>query len=418
MKLFVYFENQKVGTLFRNSDLVYSFSYSEEWLKSENKFPLSLAMPLEKKEFQNKITLSFFENLLPEGDLRKTIENDHHIKGTFEFLENFGQDCAGAFVITREEKNLKDDDSNDVVEISLDTIYEAITQKKSVADVIAAMDPGYLSLAGAQDKFPAIFKKGRFYLPKNGKPTTHIIKTPILREGIKESVYNEYFCMQLAKQIGFEIPNCEILHGKHPLFIIERYDRTREKEVVKRVHQQDFCQAQGITSEFKYEAKNGPSIKQNYELILQHVAAKKRLTNAEDFLNWICYNLLIGNNDSHSKNISLLFREGKYELAPFYDLVCTAIYPSLKKKFAFTIGDRTDFSQIGVNQFSILESALKMKAGTFHHRINAVIERIQNEKETVEKRITEKYPEAKIINRISELIDRRIKGLRQQGVTG
>ncbi len=418
MKLYVYFENQKVGTLIKNEDLVYSFSYEESWRNSKAGFPLSLAMPLSQNKFQNKITLSFFENLLPEGELRKTIENDHQINGTFEFLENFGQDCAGAFVIsTSENMSASSSESADVVEVSLKTIYSSITNKKSVADVIASLDPGYLSLAGAQDKFPAIYDKGRFYLPKNGAPTTHIIKTPILREGIKESVYNEYYCMELAHQIGLIVPNCEILEGPHPLFITERYDRLSDKKKVFRIHQQDFCQAQGIPSDFKYEAKGGPSLQQNYELILKNVAVQQRIQNIESYLDWICFNLLIGNHDSHSKNISFVFKNGKNELAPFYDLLCTAIYPTLNKDFAFFIGDRCDFSKIGVKQFTLLETQLQMKPGTFHTRINALILKLQEEKDIVAETIEAQFPKAKIIKQISKLIDRRIKGLRQQGVT-
>lgn len=417
MKLYVYFENQKVGTLIRDEDLVYSFSYEDSWLESKTSFALSIAMPLSQKTFQNKITLSFFENLLPEGDLRTTIEKDHQIKGTFEFLENFGQDCAGAFVISKTEiEPLIIKDSMDLVEVPLRTIYTAISNGKSVADVIATLDPGYLSLAGAQDKFPAVFKEGRFYLPKDGSPTTHIIKTPILREGIKESVYNEYYCMQLAQKIGLTVPPCDVLQGPHPLFITERYDRIKIKKNIHRIHQQDFCQAQGLPSDFKYEAKGGPSISQNYELILKNVPPKKRLQNIESYLDWICFNLLIGNNDSHSKNISFLFHEGKNELAPFYDLVCTAIYPTLKKDFAFLIGDRTDFSQIGLNQFKLLETQLKIKPGTFQTRMNAVILKIKENKNAVAESIENRFPEVKIVDNISKLIDRRIKGLRQQGV--
>lgn len=52
-------------------------------------------MPLSEQTFNNKVTLSFFENLLPEGDVLDTLERDHNVHGSFEFLERFGQDCAG-----------------------------------------------------------------------------------------------------------------------------------------------------------------------------------------------------------------------------------------------------------------------------------------------------------------------------------
>jgi len=38
---------------------------------------------------------------------------------------------------------------------------------------------------------------------------------------------------------------------------------------------------------------------------------------------------LIGNADAHAKNISLLLPEEGSRLAPFYGLMCTAVYPEL-----------------------------------------------------------------------------------------
>lgn len=416
-KLFVYFENEKVGTLGRDENLISSFSYEESWQKSHQGFPLSLAMPLSQKTFENRVTLSFFENLLPEGHVREGLEKDHHIQGTFEFLDQFGMDCAGAVIVTADPNFKYQPQKNDVVEIKLDQIDSAISKKKSVAEVISRTEPGYLSLAGAQDKFPTIYKNGKFFLPTQGAPTTHIVKTPILRDGIKESVYNEYYCMELARSIGFQIPHCEVLEGEHPLFLIERYDRcTDSKKIVHRIHQQDFCQAQGHTSEFKYEVKGGPSLKNNYELILTHVTVTKRLQSLEGFLNWVCFNLLIGNNDSHSKNISLLLRQNRNELAPFYDLICTDIYPTVKKQFSFKIGDRDDFSRIGLNQFQMLEAQLQIKPGLIVQRMKSIRELVLANKDKVCEQVLERLPQAKIAKRISDLIARRSKGLHQQGL--
>ena len=68
--LYVFYENQRVGVFSRDENLVSSFSYDEQWQVGKNSFPLSLAMPLSERAFNNRITLSFFENLLPEGDVR------------------------------------------------------------------------------------------------------------------------------------------------------------------------------------------------------------------------------------------------------------------------------------------------------------------------------------------------------------
>lgn len=416
--LYVFFEDIKVGELVRDRELIYSFKYSTDWLNSGKRFQLSLAMPFQEEAFGNKVTLSFFENLLPEGDVRATLEKNHDLESPFEFLKEFGKDCAGAVYLTEDESfNIATSESSDF-EIDLPKIYEAIEHKQSVAEVISEMDPGYLSLAGAQDKFPANYRNGQFFLPINNAPTTHIIKVPISRSGVKESVFNEYYCMKLAKRVGLNVPNCYVLDGDgHPLFIIERYDRVVSKDQpVHRIHQQDFCQAQGVVSEKKYEAKGGPTLKHNYDLIVKNVGIKKRVSSTYSFLDWICFNLLIGNNDSHSKNISFLLKDNKIELAPYYDLLCTAIYPRLKKQFSFMIGDRDDASRIGKNQLDSLDSTLGVKEGTMCERMVLMKEKLMEHKDLVANEIKDEFSHVKIALRISELIEKRCKSLIKQGV--
>lgn len=416
-KLNVFFEKKIVGTLTRDEELIYSFSYNEDWLSDENNFPLSLAMPLQKEIFGNKVTLSFFENLLPEGEARDALEKSQDTKSTYDFLEKFGQDCAGAVIVSNEEVSPYQESLKQVeIKIELEKIYHAIEEKRSVAELIANLDPGYLSIAGAQDKFSAIFRDGEFSLPTVGLPTTHIVKVPIYRSGVKESVYNEYYCMLLAKRVGLDVPKCEVLdHEKYPLYITERYDRVVKKNV-KRIHQQDFCQAQAVVSEHKYEAKGGPSIKDNYQVIKSHVTIAKRSKAMFDYLDWICFNLLIGNNDSHSKNISLLLNDGKIELAPFYDLLCTAIYPKLKSKFSFKVGDRDEASQIGKNQFEMIDIALALKVGTMGERALKMSEKLLNYKDLLAIEIKEELPSTKIVDRISDLIEKRCRSLQRQGL--
>lgn len=417
-KLNVFYEAKKVGEFRRDDQLVTSFQYSEEWLKESTRFPLSLALPLQRDPFPNKTTLSFFENLLPEGDVRKEIGKHRHIESPYEFLKEFGQDCAGAIIVTSNEVSPFQKSGNELVPVPMEKIYSAIDKHHSVANEIAKLNPGYLSLAGAQDKFPTIYEKEKFYLPKRGGPTTHIVKVPIVREGIKESVYNEYYCMQLAASIGFTVPYCEVIEdGKFPLFVIDRYDRYKDnKGKVHRIHQQDFCQAQGITSEFKYEAKGGPGIKDDFDLIVANVGIRQRKENIYAFLDWLCFNLLILNNDSHSKNLSLLLKDGKIELAPFYDLLCTGIYPNLKRHFSFKIGDRDDPSRIGKKQFELMDHQLEVKVGTLEERMQKVAQATMENKDQLAQDIVERYPAAKIPKRISKIIGDQIKALKQQGL--
>jgi serine/threonine-protein kinase HipA len=373
-------------------------------------------MPLQKENFGNKITLSFFENLLPEGEARDALEKSQGTKSTYDFLKKFGKDCAGAIIVSdKEESPFGRGHKKKEIKIEMSEIFKAIDEKRSVAEVIANLDPGYLSIAGAQDKFSAIFRSGEFYLPTDGLPTTHIVKVPIYRSGVKESVYNEYYCMRLARLVGLNVPECHIIdHEEHPLYITERYDRKLGKEV-KRIHQQDFCQAQGLVSEYKYEAKGGPTLRDNYQLIKSNVTISKRSKAIFNYLDWVCFNLLIGNNDSHSKNLSFLLNNGKIELAPFYDLLCTAIYPKLKKDFSFVIGDRNDASKVGKNQFEITDKGLGLKRGTMERRAIQMSEKLFAHKDVLADEIKAELPHIKIVKRISDLIEKRCKSLKRQG---
>jgi serine/threonine-protein kinase HipA len=412
--LYVHYKSKLVGTLKRDKELAFSFEYSNEWLSDPSHFALSLSLRLEKIIYGNKDTLAFFENLLPEADVKIAIEKSQNISGTFDFLKKYGQDCAGAITINA-SKNLKAQNKKaiELHQINDKLIYKAIDEKRSVAEVIAENIPGYLSIAGAQDKFACIYKDKKFYIPKNGEPTTHIVKMPIFRSNIKESVYNETLCMSLARKIGFSIPEHFILSGKHPLYIIHRYDRVTDiAGLTERVHQQDFCQAQGFTSEFKYEEKNGPTLKNNYDLIVENVSAKNRIPSIHTYLDWISFNLLVGNNDAHSKNISFLMINDRCQIAPFYDLICTAIYPKLSKKFAFKIGDKTDSSLIGQSDFIKLDQQLEIKAGTFQERFQSVHQRIQDTKSELIMELQDSYGDIKIFNQINALINERAKGFK------
>ena len=59
------------------------------------------------------------------------------------------------------------------------------------------------------------------------------------------------------------------------------------------------------------------------------------------------FNALIGNHDAHAKNFSLLYSGRAPVLAPLYDTLSTAVYPTLTPKMAMKI-------QIAMNQPIVL----------------------------------------------------------------
>jgi serine/threonine-protein kinase HipA len=130
-----------------------------------------------------------------------------------------------------------------------------------------------------------------------------------------------------------------------PWFTIERYDRAGlGKDKVKRIHQEDFCQALGVGPDEKYESEGGPSLSKCAGCIERYstLPAKDKLR----LIQWVVYNYLIGNADAHAKNVSFLYKRSGIQLAPFYDLLSTVVYPALSKKMAMKIGNENRFPYI------------------------------------------------------------------------
>lgn len=359
MKLKVWFEKQLVGELTED----FEFSYSENWKVSPHAFDVAFTLP-RTGSFTKEAVLAFFSNMLLEGDLRALLAklSQIDVSDHFTFLKEFGQDCAGALVLTTH----KMEKSPAAKKISWSILDKNIDQKKP----LITLEEGRFSLAGAQDKMAVILKDNELRLPTHNEPSTHIIKPASNWEGVRETVLNEWFCMRLAKEVGLDVPTVTIHHSKHAYYIVERYDRREGR----RLHQQDVCQALGIMAAQKYENRGGPKLQDIYLLIQEH--SQNKFNDLKKFLKWILFNILIGNNDSHAKNLSFLHSDGKWSLAPAYDLMSTAVYEGFTKDFAFSIGGQFRPTDWRRRHFEILEVELSLKEGTLIEMLETLVENV------------------------------------------
>lgn len=110
------------------------------------------------------------------------------------------------------------------------------------------------------------------------------------------------------------------------------------------MHQEDFCQALGIIPEMKYQREGGPSLSDCFALIRK--VSSIPAVDIKQLLQGVLFNLIIGNNDAHAKNFSLLYQHQTIHLAPFYDMIATVCYPELAKKMAMKIGNKYDFDRL------------------------------------------------------------------------
>ncbi len=150
-----------------------------------------------------------------------------------------------------------------------------------------------LSIAGAQDKLPVYLDEDdRFYLPANpGSATTHIIKP--VNNYFADIPRNEAFCMDLAGLSGLTTPESKLITvDNHELFIIARYDREQYKNSVRRIHQEDFCQAMGLPAERKYQESGGPGFRECRQLIDEYLFAQS-VEARINFAKIMIYNYII-----------------------------------------------------------------------------------------------------------------------------
>jgi serine/threonine-protein kinase HipA len=202
-----------------------------------------------------------------------------------------------------------------------------------------------LSLAGAQDKLPVLVAEGVIGITRGDPPSTHIVKTPA--PDIDGMVANEAFCMALAREIGLGAAATKPIRvGGREGLLVTRYDRVAEGGAVRRVHQEDLCQALIRLPEQKYEADGGPGVGECADLLRRHSAAPA--VDLFALLDALAFNFAIGNGDAHSKNYSLLLEgERAPRLAPLYDLLSTRAYGRrFGRKVAMKYGGEYRFDRI------------------------------------------------------------------------
>jgi serine/threonine-protein kinase HipA len=173
-----------------------------------------------------------------------------------------------------------------------------------------------MSIQGVQPKLSAklSIREGKFEIVDTGgkyilKPQHHLYP---------EMPQNEDLTMRLANEIGLDVP----LHGMvwskdHTLtYFIKRFDRRGQNG---KVPIEDFAQLAGMSRETKYDC-----------------TMEKVVTIIDDFCTFpfiekltlfklTLFNYLVGNEDMHLKNFSVITQDGKVTLSPCYDLVNTTI---------------------------------------------------------------------------------------------
>lgn len=379
-------EQIKVGNIIGPEVSNACFSYDHEYLSSNDPIAISISLPLRKELFSPEQTKTFFDGLLPEGFTRRSVaqwlhfdENDY-----LSILHGLGKECLGAIRVTL----TGEEDGESYEEIDDEQIRKLAEEGATKSTEIVTGT--HLSLAGASGKVGLYYDPtGRkWYLPHGAAPSTHIVKQSHVRlDGI---VTNEQLSMLTAAKCGINTAESFIINtGKgndsDVLFAARRYDRliTNGSKKVNglerpfRLHQEDFAQAMGIASANKYEPEGADYAVGMFDVLRRYSADP--LADMLSLWDRIVFSYVLGNNDGHIKNHSLLRGTNLKEirLAPAYDIICTTVYENSTRKMSFNIGGKTDINDISDVSFRELAASVGLGERIAMDRFNKMLDNFE-----------------------------------------
>lgn len=121
----------------------------------------------------------------------------------------------------------------------------------------------------------------------------------------------EYSFYRLVKECGIEMSDCSLIEENgRAHFLTKRFDRKNGEKI----HMQTLC---GI-AHYDYRNPRSYSYEQAFNVMR---ALRLPYSQAQEMYRRMVFNVVIRNQDDHTKNISFLMdRQGKWRLSPAYDL--------------------------------------------------------------------------------------------------
>lgn len=192
---------------------------------------------------------------------------------------------------------------------------------------------------------PGVQKKLSLYLTEGKEPRLTLVNYPtgfILKpqtEEYKNLPEAEYLIMQMAKVTGIKtVPFALINLSKQYTYITKRIDRIKQKDNVKMLAMEDFCQLEGRLTQDKYKGSYERCAK-----VISHYSIRTGFDLSELLLRLV-FSFVVGNSDMHFKNFSLIeTNEGscEYVLSDAYDMLpVNVIIPEDNEQFALTMNGK------------------------------------------------------------------------------
>lgn len=340
--LVVILGDERAGEVHRLQGGRLRFEYDDEYRANDTATPLSVSMPLHVQAYGDSQIRPWLWGLLPDNDAvlaRWARQFQVSSSSPFSLLGTaVGRDCAGAVRFARpEEEQAALSRPGQVTWLTDAEVAQRLRDLRE--DSTAWLGPGFsgqFSLGGAQAKTALQKRADRWGAPTGGEPTTHILKPAIA--GFDEHDLNEHLCMDAARRAGLPAARTQVHRFEdESAVVVRRYDRQYSASHIRRLHQEDVCQALSLPPSRKYQNEGGPGAREVAALLRSAMTGDAANRAVRRFADALIWNWLIAGTDAHAKNYSLLLGGKEVRLAPLYDVSSALPYDTHERKLRFAM---------------------------------------------------------------------------------
>jgi serine/threonine-protein kinase HipA len=390
---------------------VFSFEYSETWVKNQN--PILLLDPnlgfYKGKQFlpEEKNNFGIFLDSSPdrwgrllmrrreswqaklEGRNEKTLLESDFLLGVFDGHRmggiRFKLHEDGPFL--NDQKNMATPPWTSLRELEYASLQlereDAINDSEYTQWLNILINPGS-SLGGARPKASVMDDQGNLWIAKF--PSSHDEKNT----GAWEIVLHD-----LAKACGITVPEAQIqkFSSKHHTFLSKRFDRTIEQ---RRIHFASAMTLLGLQDGVDH--LEGVGYLDLVGFIMQHSPNAKE--DLEQLWRRLVFNILVSNTDDHLRNHGFILLENGWRLSPAYDMNPNEMGTGLTLNISLNSND--------------LDISLALETAHFYQLKNIVAENILFEMKreiskwrNVAKQFGISYSEMELTKRAFRLVDGR-----------
>lgn len=370
--------------------------YHDHYRNADDPTPLSVNLPVQIAEHGHDAVSAFLWGLLPDNDrvLRRWARTYQVSAANPASLLSspVGADCAGAVQFVRDGDDgivagarargrLEGQAGGHIDWLTEAEVAERLRSltRDSTDWLGERIKAGHFSLAGAQSKTALRHDAatGQWGTPHGPEPTTHIIKPGVA--GFDDLALNEHLCLAAARKVGLRGARTRVVRFEDQVAVaVERFDRHVAEGSVRRIHQEDLCQALGVHPGSKYQHDGGPSA-EDVAALFDRVMPTKPATDARHrFVDALIFNWLMGATDGHAKNYGLLHSGSQVRFAPLYDIASMLPYEHdvRQLKLAMKIGGEYRYKAIVPRSWEKLADALAIDPASVLHRARDLASRL------------------------------------------